>query len=244
MKLSEDFLNSFVVGSFKAYWPYDGLKDNSIERLVRKIGRRLGIGRLFMRNVMLLDGSRFDDLVLTYLSQLYNLIVPEGCRFVILNNGFEPFNPRACLDMLAGSRQLVITRDPRDIYASGLNYYNLAGADKEIQAFDNDGINKSFLASDDLATFVKRYKLYRKNLYSKSDKRILHIGFEELVHDYNRSVKRILDFLELSSDQHSRPKTFFIPEESRENVGVWKRFSRRDDIKYIASELGCYCGEV
>ena len=238
-KLSLEFLEQFKVGSYKAEWPYDSLKEGSFTRFSRKILRRLGLRKHLVRDVLLVDGKDFDNAARAYLEKLYGLIVPSDCDGIVLNNGFEPFNPAPGLDMLA-ARQIVVTRDPRDVYVSGLNHHNVSREDANLLSFDNDGMNKSFLAADDLALFVKRYRLYQEKVFSGSRPDVLHVAFERLITDPRPYTKRILEFLEIDPSRHTKANQFFVPARSARNVGIWEHYSRQDEIRYIESELSAY----
>lgn len=238
------FAQSFVVGSYFAEWPYDDLRSSPLQVFMRKFVRRLGGRRKLLREVFLLDGKDFDKRACAYLTQLFQNVVPANANRVILNNGFEPFNPLPFLDMLEGSRQIVITRDPRDVYVSGQNTHNANAADKKLLAFDNDGLNKSFLAADDIELFVRRYRLYHQHLYRAPDKRVLQLRFEDLVLDYESVVANILAFLGLPSEKHVRPRATFDPDRSRENVGVWRNYSKQTEIRFIEAELEEYLVNV
>lgn len=238
-KLSLEFLEQFKVASYRAEWPYDGLNEHSLVRFVRKVIRRLGFRKKLVREVLLLDGQNFDSAAREYLEKLYSLIVPAECDGIILNNGFEPFNPGPALDMLA-ARQIVVTRDPRDVFVSGLNHHNVGREDANLLAFDNDGMNKSFLATDDMTLFVKRYRLYQEKLFSGSRQDVFHVAFEKLIQDSEVNINRILEFLEIDSSRHTKANQFFVPARSARNVGIWRHYSRQDEIQYIESELGAY----
>lgn len=240
IELSEEFVQSFIVGSYRAEWPYDSLRENDLVRFGRKILRRLGFRKQLAREVLLASGRDFDTRVSSYMVKLYREFVPADVSRVVFNNGFEPFNPVPCLDMLAGSQQIVITRDPRDIYVSGLNFHNVKESDSRLLAFDNDGMNKSFLATDDLEIFVKRYRLYHENLYRGSDARVLQIRFEYLIRDHLTVVPRVFEFLGIPLSRHVRRGTVFVPERSAKNIGIWKQYSRRDEIQYIEDQLPEY----
>ena len=242
-KLSLEFLEQFKVGSYRAEWPYDGLKENPLSRFIKKILRRIGLRKNLARDVLLLDGNNFDVAARDYLEKLYGLIVSSDCDGIVLNNGFEPFNPALGLDML-GARQIVVTRDPRDVYVSGLNHHNVSSEDANLLSFDNDGINKSFLATDDLALFVKRYRLYQEKVFSGIRPDVLHVPFERLTTESKLYTAKILEFLEIDSARHTRRHLFFDPARSAKNVGLWKSYSRQDEIRYIESQLGIYLVDV
>lgn len=236
-ELSEAFVQSFIVGSYRAEWPYDDLREDGLARLGRKVLRRLGFRHRLAREVRLVNGRDFDIRATAYLQNLYAAIVSRGTEWVVLNNGFEPFNPQPALDMIAGLRQVVVTRDPRDVYVSGLNAHGVGGEDKGLLAFDNDGMNKSFLGTDDLRLFVERFRLYHRHLPAKDQPRVLCLQFEDLVRDYEAAVARLLGFLDLPAAGHQRPRTCFDPKRSGANVGLWRRYSRQEDIRYIEQQL-------
>lgn len=240
IELSEEFVQSFIVGSYRAEWPYDSLRENDLVRFGRKILRRLGFRKQLAREVLLVEGVDFDTRVSSYMESLYREFVPADVSRVVLNNGFEPFNPVPCLDMLKGSRQIVITRDPRDIYVSGLNFHNVSGGDNSLLAFDNDGMNKSFLATDNLEIYIKRYRLYQENLYRNSDPRVLKLRFEDLIRDHKVQVPNIFNFLSIPLSSHIRPRSVFVPERSGKNIGIWRRYSCKDELQYIEKELPEY----
>lgn len=234
--LSLAFVEQFKVGSYKAEWPYDGLRELGPLRFLKKVLRRVGFRKNMVQDVLLLDGKDFDQAAQVYLRALYGLIVPKTCDRVVLNNGVEPFNPAPGLDML-GARQIVVTRDPRDVYVSGLNHHNVGKADASLLAFDNDGMNKSFLATDDLALFVKRYRLYQKKVFAGNRPDVLQVSFERLILEPEHHILAILNFLDIESTRHSRPGSHFVPARSAKNVGIWRQYSRKDEIRYIENQL-------
>jgi hypothetical protein len=186
-----------------------------------------------------MNGHDFDVVARAYIENLYRSFIPPKCDFIVFNNGFEPFNPGPGLDMLS-ARQIVVTRDPRDIYVSGLNSHNVSKENQSLIAFDNDGLSKAFLATDDLDMFVQRYRLYREHVYSGSREDILHVAFEDLVLRHEANIKLILEFLDIDPARHVRPNSSFIPAKSSKNVGLWRNYSLQDEIRYIESQLSEY----
>ncbi|HEY2402404.1 MAG TPA: sulfotransferase [Steroidobacteraceae bacterium] len=240
--VSHRFADSFVIGRYRSEWPYDSAREGDLRRFVRKILRRVGLRRQVMPEVLLVDGVDFSARATHYLDDLYSGIVGPGTEAVVLNNGLEPFNPLPGLDMIRGSRQCVVTRDPRDVFVSGLGVHQVGGADRKLLAHDNDGVNKSFLATDDIQLFVKRYRLYHEKLYRGDDPRVLRVRFEDLVRKYETTVDQVAAFLGLDRARQRR-HTFFSPDRSGRNVGVWRQYRGRDQINYIERELSAYLVE-
>lgn len=231
------FADSFVTGTYRSEWPYAAFAEHDIARAGRKLLRRAGLRRSATYTVRLIDGTGFDARVQAFLADLYSAIVPPETEAVVLNNGFEPFHPQPALTMLAGARQVVVTRDPRDVYVSGLNAHRVAAADRSLIAFDNDGMNKSFLGADDLAVFVARFRRYHAELGGE-DPRVLKVAFEDLARAPQAWIPGILAFLDIDPARHVRPGQTFAPQRSAANVGLWRTYSRTDEIAYLERELG------
>ncbi len=233
VRLSRQFANDLVRGAYVAEWPYDDLQLSGRGRFVRKALYKLGQRDALRRHVLLADAPDFDERATAYVNALF-APVADDADAVVLNNGFEPFDPVPGLEMIQRSYQIVVTRDPRDVYVSGLNRHNVGGQDRNLLPFDNDGMNKSFLATDDLTQFILRQKVYHAHLYKGDDTRVMRVRFEDLCLRYEDTVAGILAFLRCDSVRHRAPKTCFVPEKSSENVGVWRRYSKQSEIDEIA----------
>jgi hypothetical protein len=237
VRLSKIFADSFVPIRYVAEWPYDDLQLSGGRRFLRKVAIKMGGRKYLRREVLLPSGQDFDARATAYLNALFANRTAPGDSHVVLNNGLEPFNPVPGLDMIGGARQIVVTRDPRDVYVSGLNRHKMAQVDKRLLPFDNDGLNKSFLATDNLSEFVARQRLFYGHVYKGGDSRILKVRFEDLCLHYEEIRDKILRFLDIDPARHIRPRSSFIPEKSRSGVGAWRRYSRQDEVDFIAREL-------
>ena len=236
--ISEQFLSNFIEGSYLAEWPYDRLSDGHYKNISTKILNKMGFRQQLRKKVLLVSGENFDGLATEYLNELYGEIIPDDCHSVVFNNGFEPFNPKPFLDTFHQSKQVVVLRDPRDIYVTGMNKLNPRQQDNSLSAYDNDGLNKSFLASDSIELFVKRVRVHMENLPNYTDPRILYVYFEDMVNDYENSVKKILSFLDIDPKDHIRPKQYFNPKDT--SMGSWKKYEYKEDITFIEDHLKEY----
>lgn len=237
VRITEEFAKSLVQLSYVGGWPYDDMQLWSGWRLLRKVAFKLGLRRQLWREVLVPSGTDFDVHATTYLNKLYSKIVPEDHTHAAFNNGFEPFNPIPGLNMIAGSRQIVVTRDPRDVYVSGLNKHKVGRRDKKLLPFDNDGLSKSFLGTNNLSEFIGRQRLLYEHLYKGSDRRVLRLRFEDLCLAYDETAARIFEFLDIDRKRHVKPRTFFIPEKSRSGIGLWRSYSKTEETDRIAQEL-------
>ncbi len=235
---AEEFLDSFITNSYEAEWPFDRLRYSSLKNFSYKVAHKLGLRRFLMQKVLMIDGQNFDEKATHFISSIYKDMIPNDKSIVIFNNGFEPFNPVPGLNMLQNSKQIVVLRDPRDIYISGLNFHNINDEDKGLLPQDNDGLNKSFLATDDINLFIDRFELFSNHIYSRDDQRIFKLYFEDLVTNYDETVLRILNFLDLDPSLHKNRKKVFDP--SKASYKLWLDYSKKDEISYIEKRLSKY----
>lgn len=237
------FAASFLRGQYMAFWPYEFLSYGFWQRFYKKFLLKSGLGHQAKIEVLLVEPSDFDNKATQFINSLFSKPEQIDKKIVVFNNAFEAFNPIRSLNILKNSKSIIVVRDPRDVYVSGQSAQTLKKEDRNLQAKENDGLSKSFLATDDLQVFVERYRLYAKHVYDGNDPRVLVLRFEEVVTNYESTVTRLLNFLELDTRSHINPKKHFDPAKSIKNIGKWKQFSDQESINIIASELKDYLWE-
>lgn len=240
-KLSKEYIEQFIAAEYEAFWPYYLITDYPWIRLFKKLMIKFHITSQLKSPLVLANGKNFSEITTDYINKLYSIIVPETKDFVILQNSFEPFNPVHGLNILQDSKSILVIRDPRDVYVSGLNNSNVTKKDKHLLAFDNNGINKSFLGSDDLDIFITRQKIYFERLFKGMDPRVKIIRFEDFVLDSEKQTRDVINFLGLKDEDHKNKGQFFKPEVSAKNIGAWRKYSRQEEIQYIEKHLSEYC---
>jgi hypothetical protein len=72
------------------------------------------------------------------------------------------------------------------------------------------------------------------------NKHVLRLNFEDLVLNYNDSILRIKDFLEIDM-QHNQKLMHFDPSYSIKNIGLWREYKNQSIMHDIGSELKDYC---
>jgi hypothetical protein len=242
VELVDEFCDSLVEGEFKAQWYFDWITRSPLLVGWYKLLAKSGSKEWIRTPVYISSPSRalFSERVSRLINRLFSEAVPAGTTHVSFNNAFEPFNPERSLNLLQNSKIIVVYRDPRDVYVSGLNSGRVMGADRSLQSSENDGVNKSFLGTDDIDVFILRYQKMMENLYRKPDSRCLLLRFEDWVTRNEHWKPQIYDFLEVAPSAHRRPRQSFNPERSKENIGLWKRYSEQKEIDYLSRKLRDY----
>lgn len=126
---------------------------------------------------------------------------------------------------------IVVNRDPRDVFLSS----------KYVWCKPQTGgssIGKPHFGDDPLK-FSAEWK--KTVVTDNSNPNALLINFEDLIYQYEKTVKEIENFVGLSSQEHISPKTKFDPEKSIENTQVFNANNLwKSESRIIADELPEY----
>lgn len=207
----EHFLSGIVLLRWNTPWPYENLTDNVFQTFVRKVTGKFGIIKL--RDFCLLDKENFIKRAREFTNGLlWSGIDRAKFDTVVVHNSLEAFDPARNLDLYGNAKAIVVDRDPRDIYATA----------QVITPGLPDRLNRylNICAGHDIDLFIKRFNIYRSNVRLHQD--VLRIRYEDIVLDYERTTRQILDFLEVDVARHVRRRKSFNPDVSRKNVGMWK----------------------
>lgn len=243
--LTDQFVSSLVSAEFQKEWPYPALEDGMLQIFRARIARSIGLGKTPTRKFALAAPSPdFADAAAKYLRALFHLIVPQEFRNVVLHNALEPFNPVRGMQLLGDAREIVVARDPRDIYASlfvkdGVFIPDFLIDDKLWQ------LKASMVAAHDLDLFIRQQRiLLGSSRRERDDESVLRLNYEDIVMNYGITLDKIRDFLGEKAAVHILPKRFFDPESSKKNVGIWRRVKDQSSIGKIRAELSEYCWEL
>ena len=229
--ISDEYINSLISEKWRGYWPYGNVSHNKLINMTKKILGRLRLYKPLELEIYLTSPlqEEFVSKTKRYLSEVLRLQPSDNEPNLILSNAFEPFNPSKSMMFFDDAKQIVVDRDPRDIYLSAQNY----------SRHNHKGFSTA--TGDNVGQFVEKFKINRE----KTDytcKNTLYLRFEDLILNYESTVEQILEFLGESSGIHRRKKSFFNPEDSSAGVGMWKTSTAyKDDIMFIEEQLAEYC---
>ena len=75
-----------------------------------------------------------------------------------------------------------------------------------------------------------------------NENNILRLNFEDIVLNYNSSLKVIKDFLDIDT-KHIKKYKYFNPRKSEKNIGLWRKYHNQEDMQLIYSKLKQYCNQ-
>lgn len=207
----QQFLSNIVLLRWDTPWPYENIEDGLLQTFMRKVTGRFGF--IKMRNFCLLDKDGF----LKHAQEFTDRLVWSGVdrtqfQTVVIHNSLEAFDPARNMDLFKSVKSIVVDRDPRDIYATA----------QVITPGLRDRLNRylNICAGHDIDMFIQRFNIYRSNV--RENPNVLRIRYEDMVQDYDHTVRSILAFLDADPSRHVRRHQDFNPEVSRKNVGMWK----------------------
>jgi len=189
-----------------------------------KVGKRIVNSlKIHNRNKKYLSynpGSFIDETHI-FLSQLLELFNDGSNRPYVTDHLFPPDDPRPYFNYFVdGIKCIIVRRDPRDTYILAKEIYKSAIP----------------IPVDTINDFVWFYKNTIEDQYVSDSTEILNIKFEDLIYNYDVTIKRIESFLNIY--QHNRVKQIFDPDISINNTRLFKRFDKyKDDIAFIEEKL-------
>ena len=221
---TNNFINKITKLTYSSYWFYFNYEPG-LKYFTKKLLRKLRISKLekemYYCNI---DGEQFD----TYCKDYINSIFSDYCgdNLLILDQSIPAQYLSEASHYFDDYKMILVDRDPRDIYCDLIKCNGLIG--QELKKTDNVGL------------FVDWFLGFRKkNKTFKSDK-LLRVSFEELVNNYDETVKTIETFVGFNDSLHVDKKHFFDPEKSKQNVGLWKDYANQDAMSEIAKCLPHY----
>ena len=239
-KYNKKFINSIINFSYKGYWHADLRDLNLLEKtkyyscrgfriIISKIFKipRENNKNYFPHKKMFLpinDRKCFINNVKKFTDALFESLNKENKEFGVVDQLVPPKNIRKYLKYVNNLYVIVVDRDPRDIYIEAV-LKNDRAFPKNVQQF---------------------CQIYRDNRLGKIENspNILYLKFEDIVINYEYTIKKINRFLKISDRHHIKEGNYFMIESSKKNIGLWKshpEFSK--EIKYIEQNLKGYLYE-
>jgi hypothetical protein len=209
----DKFLKGIVDVNWLAPWPHENLNDRALKIFIRKIMWRFGF--MTQREVALISKEHFLRNAQCFTEELlWSGIDCSRFQSLVVHNSLEPFNPARNLVLYKNAKSIVVSRDPRDIFAAAQFMY----------PGQKDFLNRylRICGAHDVNIFIKRFKIYNSNVCL--DKDVLRISYEDIVRKYDQSVDEIFSFLNIDPSRHLSRRASFNPDVSKKNIEIWKDF--------------------
>lgn len=232
-QISMNYLDNFIIGRMKAFWPYTNMQKSKIEIIKYKILSNLRINtdeEVFLSRV---EPDVFDNQTRQYLKKIFKSPNNPFGQKLLISNAFEPFNPLKSCQLVDGSKSIIVDRDPRDIYLSALQSAN--------ESADKFG---STVVGNNEKDFVNRFKTYRLAVDGEKSPNIFRLKFESIIKDFDKTFCELCKFLEVDENSFELEKMNIEIENSSKNIQMWHRLHDQDSLRsinYIENKLSDYC---
>ena len=165
-----------------------------------------------------------------YIEELYNPLSEDGGKTILLEQALPPDNLNYTERYFRDCKNIIVERDPRDIYVENV--------------FLMDVTSKIRGTRESGERFVKFFRTLHERI-NKGKNPLLVVNFEDLLFNFEKTTKKIRDFVGFDEKDHINKGKFLQISKSQKNVGKWKHYypECKEAIDYIYSELKEWCRE-
>ncbi len=159
-----------------------------------------------------------------YIEDLFSSVA-DGKEIVMVDQIVPPTNLRRYLRYFNDLKVVVVDRDPRDVFVLEKHVWK-------------DGVIPT-----DVDVFCKWFKTTRahRSTDNLETDNITFVRFEDMVYDYDKMENRLISFLGLNPEKHSKRRQIFNPDISIKNTRTWERIKcNPEEIRTIERELEDY----
>ena len=233
---SKNYISSLTTCKYKGYWQSDILLLSWFRRNFYYFRRLINkfLPKYLKKPVWynyfprldfyhsFIDRNQFYEKTKEYTKTLFRQCNKDDKEFLFLDQLVPTMNISNYLNYVDDLKVIIVDRDPRDSFIS-----HKRGKDHVIPL--------------DAENYCKIFIDLRKNLKDELSDKIMYIYFEDLIYDYENSVKKIVDFVGTDLSHHINKGSRFVVENSKKNTKLWlKHPEYSNEIKYIEEHLSKY----
>jgi len=218
MEYTEEYINSLIQFHPQFFWYYQENADFKmiIKLIFKRLVELVTFKKAKIKKPLLyedlafsyIDEDQFYQKTKTYLNKLWGELGIEN-RNVILDQLLLPFNLFRVHKYFDNeqAKVFVVERDPRDVFIINKYIWSKKGGFVPYPT--------------DVNEFCECYKALRKMEKPASYSGIFRLNFEDLVYDYENTVLRILEFLDVKPSAHTKKFNNFNPKISIDNTQLF-----------------------
>ena len=236
--LTDKYLNSLCDVVWEGWWTFDIENMDTFSfylyRLLNKITTPFPTLNLklqkkcYYRN-MFLSVKPIDFIQKTreYMNSLFNILGFDlNNEKVVLDQVFPADNPTKYMRYFNSSKAIIVDKDPRDTYLMLKN-----------ESFRDC----SWTPTENVGDFISYYHAMRRNYTDANHENVLLVKIEDMIYEYEKTIKLIEKFIGLTPEQHNRKFMYFNPSKSINNTQLFRKYpGMKDDIKKIEDSLPQY----
>lgn len=229
--LSEEYAHSLAAFEFQGYWHGDVWLLSPFWRYLHKFRR--GLARISPKAIrkpayynyfpwlksyhVSITREEFYKKTQDYMEKLCSSMNVDNKEYVVLDQLISPGNPARYANYVNNLKTIIVDRDPRDVYLHQLNH-------------------KDHVLPTDVYQFCQEYRDDRKRISNLPKDDCMEITFEQLIYNYDDSVKRVIDFIGIDRSHWIKPKSYFDPAKSIKNTRLWEKTDQYQREIHIIEE--------
>ena len=164
----------------------------------------------------------FDSITKDYMNSILRAIgkTEEDDKFVV-DQLFSGDDPEKSFKYFDDPYAIVVKRDPRDVYLLSKHVIS---------------VYSRWIPTKNVEEFVEYYKILYGNSKYDSSTRVLEVQYEDLIYQYEPTVKKVEEFLGIS--KHTKEKEHFNPAYSERYTQLITDYpEEKEAIEYIEKNL-------
>lgn len=234
---SMEYIENITQLKCKAWWHRDQIDKGKIFYFLDRVyAKSIGLVQKGRGNTSMLHNEdsyftyilkeEFYKYTREYIEKLFLYANRNNNEFLVADQLVPPSNINRYLNYFTDIKVICVERDPRDLYVLERTKYRWG-----IMPYENV---KEFC---DWYTITRAHR--KKEIPDPG--KVMLINFEDLIYQYETTVEKIINFVGLNKKYHTKKKSKFIPEKSKNNTKVYLKYpALNDDIIYIEKELEGY----
>ena len=232
--LTSDYVNAITQLKVKTWWHIDLIRkgrfinfiDLCLGKIARKLKRAEEMPSIACRNeygyYTYLTEDDFCNITKKYLDDLFGSVCTSNN--VLVEQLVPPSNVKRYAKFFNDLKVIVVDRDPRDIYIASREIYKT-----------------KIIPVDNAEDFCKWYRITREHRKHDSEKDYLLIRFEDMIYNYEKTIKMIESFVGTTSSEHLNKNKYFNPSVSIRGTKLFLKYPKYEkDVEYIEKELNEY----
>jgi hypothetical protein len=235
-KHRDAFLADIVDTKWEGHWFYHDYHERNymqvlIENFKRSLSWHFGLSPLWLRkntkkSKMFFVRSDKDVYCSArkFLNDLFNELDIDF-EYLVFDQLILPYHKKKFEPLFPYFKQIVVDRDPRDVYLDAKNY-------------------NAYPITQDIESFISFYETSRQINIASNNNSTLLIQFEDLIYNYDETTKKLVDFLGIDFSTHSKKFSRLDPKVSVKNTQTWLReenSSYRKDMDLVRERLSEWC---
>lgn len=240
LPLTDEYIKSLTTHQYTGYWWYlESYKPYPLY-LIHKLLKKSRIYDVRKHSSMRMYGKSDEEFVQStrkYINDIFVSLTEErgvNPNKIILDQAVPPTWPGYAERCFSSAKVIVVERDPRDVYIDLITEEKIYGDIVGHVGFD-------VAQTHNVPLFVDWYSGYRHLAVNNGDpKNYMKIWFEDLILNYDETVKSILNFVGMTEEDHVDKGKYLKIERSSKNVGLWHTYEYPEEIRVIEQSLSDY----